>query len=181
MSNPVLALVALLYPLAIAFGQRWVAPRWLAAGLLALAIARLAVGPRDRFAWAWGLGAVLLAATGWFSNHSLPLKLYPILVNAAFLAMFGWSLAFPPTVVERIARVSDPAFPDAAIPYVRRVTQVWCVFFVLNGTASAATAVWASDVLWALYNGCLAYMATGLVFAVEWVVRQRVRRRLARG
>ncbi len=57
--------------------------------------------------------------------------------------------------------------------YTRRVTQVWCGFFVLNGGLALCTALWASDAGWALYNGLVAYVLMGLLFAGEWLVRRR--------
>ena len=106
---------------------------------------------------------------------SLPLKLYPALINAVLLVVFAASLAFPPTAVERIARLSEPDLPPSGVAYTRRVTQVWCGFFVLNGALALATALWMSDRAWALYNGLIAYGLIGLLFGVEWLVRQRVR------
>ena len=108
-------------------------------------------------------------------NQALPLKLYPALINAVLLVVFAASLAFPPTAVERIARLSEPDLPPSGVAYTRRVTQVWCGFFVLNGALALATALWMSDRAWALYNGLIAYGLIGLLFGVEWLVRQRVR------
>jgi uncharacterized membrane protein len=92
------------------------------------------------------------------------------------LALFGASLAHPPSIIERFARLREPQLPPAAIAYTRRVTQVWCVFFAVNGSIALVTALWASDQVWALYNGLVAYVLIGLLFAGEWVVRRRVRR-----
>jgi uncharacterized membrane protein len=179
MPNGVLGLFAVLYPLAIAFGQRWVSPRWLAAMLVAAVLARLVIGPRDRLALVWALAACAIAGYALFANDALPLRYYPVAINAGLLAVFGWSLLHPPTIIERFARLQEPDLPAVALPYVRRVTQVWCGFFIINGSISLATAIWASDATWALYNGFLSYLAMGVLFAVEWLVRQRVKRRIA--
>ena len=64
--------------------------------------------------------------------------------------------------------------PPSGVAYTRRVTQVWCGFFVLNGALALATALWMSDRAWALYNGLIAYGLIGLLFGVEGQVRQRV-------
>jgi uncharacterized membrane protein len=80
-------------------------------------------------------------------------------------------------MIERMARLSDPALPAYAIAYTRRVTQVWCGFFVMNGTLALLTAVWASAAIWSLYNGVLAYVLMGCLFAGEYLVRIVVRRR----
>jgi uncharacterized membrane protein len=108
-----------------------------------------------------------------------PLKLYPALVNAVMLVLFATSLWRGPSVVERLARLRETDFPPAAVAYTRRVTQVWCGFFVVNGLIAAATALWASAAVWALYNGLLSYLAMGALMGGEWLVRRRVRGRIA--
>lgn len=106
-------------------------------------------------------------------------KLYPVWVNLVMLAVFGFSLFRPPSVVERLARLQEPDLPPSGVRYTRQVTKVWCGFFVLNGAAAAYTAFFASDSTWALYNGLLAYVLMGCLMGIEWGVRQWVRRREA--
>lgn len=170
------AVLTVLYPLAIWFGDGRVEPRWLALLLLLAAGARLPAMKVSRAA-RWSAGAALLLAAGavW-ANALLPLKLYPVLVNAAMLAAFGWSLAAPPSMVERMARLTEPDLPPEAIAYTRTVTQVWCGFFVVNGSIALGTALWASQSVWSLYNGVIAYVLMGLLFAGEYLVRIRFKR-----
>ncbi|HEV7815265.1 MAG TPA: hypothetical protein VGP06_09240 [Janthinobacterium sp.] len=168
--------ITLLYPLAVWFGHGRVEPRWLAALLLLAAAARL---PALKLSAAarWSMaGALLLAGLAVWSNRLLPLKLYPVLVNAALLAAFGYSLLVPPSIVERLARLREPDFPPAAAAYARRVTQVWCVFFIVNGSIALATALWASEALWSLYTGIIAYALMGLLFGAEYLCRLRFKR-----
>jgi uncharacterized membrane protein len=165
-------LATLLYPLAIYFGIGRVEPRWLALLLLAMALLRIGA-TRDRVWLAAAAAALLLVAVSMISNHGLPLKLYPVMVNAALLAAFGLSLWHPPSVIERLARLQDPQLPEEAVAYTRTVTQVWCGFFLLNGSIALATALFASDALWALYNGLIAYLLIGLLVAGEWLLRPR--------
>lgn len=146
---------------------------WIAALLAALAIIRALIA-RSRL---WSVIALLtcvLAGIAALGGQALPLKLYPVLVNVALLTVFGLSLTHPPTAIERLARLTDPNLPPAAVRYTRSVTQVWCGFFLVNGSLAAATALWASDALWTLYNGFIAYLLIGLLFAGEWLVRRRV-------
>jgi uncharacterized membrane protein len=148
-------------------------PRWLALALAALAFMRWSTA-RQPF---WRTAALLplpLAGCALLANAALPLKLYPMLANLAFGALFAWSLAHPPSAIERIARLSRPGLTPAGAAYTRKVTWVWVGFFVVNGLLAAATALWASDAAWALYNGLVAYGAMGALFAGEWLVRQRV-------
>jgi len=89
--------------------------------------------------------------------------------------VFAASLVFPPTAIERLARLTEPELPPQAIAYTRQVTKLWCGFFVCNGTAALLTALWASPAVWALYNGLIAYGLMGLLYAGEWLVRRRVK------
>ena len=54
--------------------------------------------------------------------------------------------------------------------YTKRLTYVWCVFLFINLIISIAT-VFMSDRIWALYNACISYIALGLMFGVEYIVR----------
>jgi uncharacterized membrane protein len=170
------AVLTALYPLAIWLGHGQVEPRWLA-GLLLLAVAtRLPALNISRSArWSAAAGLLLAACAIW-ANALLPLKLYPVLVSAMFLAAFGYSLARPPSMVERFARLREPNFPPEAVAYTRRVTQVWCGFFVLNGLLALGTALWASEAVWSLYTGVIAYVLMGVLFGVEYLVRLRFKR-----
>jgi uncharacterized membrane protein len=171
-------LVTLAYPLAIWLAEGRVEPR-LMAGLLVLAgLTRLPALPFDR-ATRWWLGATaILVIAAFWAGGSLPLKLYPVLVNGALLAMFASSLVAPPTVIERWARLREPDLPPQAIAYTRRVTQVWCGFFAINGCVAFLTALYASSALWWFYNGFVAYLLIGLLFAGEYCVRRRFKARV---
>jgi uncharacterized membrane protein len=166
------------YPLLVWLALGHVGPRWIAAGLAALALAR-AAATRERFWLAVGAVVALLAAAAAWVDGWLPLKLYPVAMNLALLAAFAASLRRGPSAIERLARLREPQLPPAAVAYTRRVTQVWCAFFAANAAISAATAVWADDAGWALYNGLIAYVAMGVLMGGEWLVRRRVRAREA--
>lgn len=111
-------------------------------------------------------------------GSQLGLKFYPVLMNLGFLTLFASSLISPPTVIERLASIKEPDLPPEAVIYTRKVTQLWCAFFLFNGTLAAITALWASDEVWMLYNGFVAYLLIGALLGGEWLVRQRVKRGL---
>ena len=71
----------------------------------------------------------------------------------------------------------EPVLPDIAIDYTRQVTKVWCLFFLFNGVVAAGLTLWAPLSWWTLYTGVIAYCLMGVLFAGEWLVRQRVRGR----
>jgi uncharacterized membrane protein len=117
------------------------------------------------------IGVVIIAFTG---GHQLGLKFYPVMVNFGFLIIFGGSLVFPPSMVERLARIREPNLSPGGVAYTFKVTWVWSVFFLINGSIAAITALWASNEVWALYNGFVAYLLIGILAGAEWIVRRRV-------
>ncbi|MFZ6751420.1 hypothetical protein [Undibacterium sp. Ren11W] len=168
--------ITLVYPLAIWFGHGQVQPRWLALVLLLAVATRLPTLAISRVARWSVMGAMLLVVAAVWSNAILPLKLYPVLVNAALLAAFGYSLMAPPSMVERLARLREPDLPLVAVGYTRRVTQVWCGFFIVNGALAFGTALWASEAVWSLYTGVISYLLMGALFGIEFLVRLRFKR-----
>ncbi|MCP4153097.1 MAG: hypothetical protein GY757_35525, partial [bacterium] len=103
-------------------------------------------------------------------------KSYPIMVNLGFLIVFASSLFQPPSTVERIARISEPNLSKEGVAYTRKVTMVWCAFFVLNAMVSGYTVFYTSLEVWTLYNGGIAYGLMGVLFAGEYGVRTIVLR-----
>lgn len=113
------------------------------------------------------------------SNHPLAVRLNPVWISLAMLAVFGWSLYSPPSMIERFARLAQPQLPLQAVAYTRRVTQIWCVFFIVNAAVALWTALAASLQVWTLYNGLVSYLLMGLLLGIEFLVRRRVQRRAA--
>ncbi|SHF21329.1 Uncharacterized membrane protein [Modicisalibacter ilicicola DSM 19980] len=150
-------------------------PRDGALPLLALGVAlicwRLPVGYRR---WGLLLGAVV-AMLALLGDANLGVRAWPVLINAALLGLFAWSLRHPPTLIERLARRWEPDLPPSGVRYTRRVTQLWCGFFFVNGAIALWTALYADLATWTLYNGGIAYGLSGALFIGEWCVRQRAR------
>lgn len=111
----------------------------------------------------------LLAA---LRNANGSLTLYPLLVNGAMLAVFAASLIRPPSVIERIARLQHPDLPPEGVRYTCRITQIWCGFFIANGSIIAALALLHADRAWAWYTGFISYLLMGTLFAGEWLYRR---------
>lgn len=123
-----------------------------------------------------GCALAAVAAISLFAGDPAALYYYPVLINLLLLALFAASLIHPPSIIERLARLSEPDLPPEGQRYTKRVTLVWCVFFTLNAAASLATVLSGSAELWLLYNGFIAYILMGLLFAGEYLVRRRVKR-----
>lgn len=102
---------------------------------------------------------------------------YPVLVNASLLSVFGASLFSGMPVVERLARLGlrGKPLPPEGVAYTRRVTAVWCGFFVVNGSIAVATILADDLTLWALWNGGLSYVAIGCLMGGEYLYRKLVK------
>lgn len=177
LASVLLAVATLSYPALVYFTLQSHGVRALVLPLAGLALLRFAL----KREWIWGAAVLLLALLALLTNHSLPVKLYPVVISLSFLAVFGYSLVKPPSFVERIARLREPELPPQAVQYTRRVTFVWCIYFVLNAAVAAGLALWGSDRAWALYSGAVSYVLAGLLFAVEFLVRQYLRRKWRHG
>jgi len=172
-SAVLLAAATLLYPALVYLILQHHDARVLVLPLALLAVVRFVV----KREWIWGVAVLLLALLVLLTNRSLPVKLYPVAVSLSFLAAFAFSLIRPPSFVERMARLREPHLPPQAVRYTRCVTLVWCAYFLVNAVVAAALALWGTDRAWALYCGGLAYLLAGLLFAGEYILRQRVRRK----
>lgn len=176
--------LTLAYPPAVYFGLQRAEPRILGLMLLSIILlrhwqsARRFVADIRRVEWMVFAGLCCLALGIVASNREELLLLYPAAVSLSLLLVFGRSLLYPPSMIERIARLTEPDLPAEGVKYTRQVTRVWCGFFAINAAISLAT-VFASRERWALYNGLVSYLLMGALFGVEWLFRQRMRRRLA--
>lgn len=130
-----------------------------------------------------GLGLSLaLVALVFITDDAAFAKIYPVVVSLVLLALFGFSLLKPPTMIFRLASMQDKSLRESgpgrekAEPYCRKVTVVWCCFFVANGLVALYTALWASPVVWTVYNGFVSYILIGALLVGEMIVRRRAMR-----
>lgn len=132
MLNAVLVVMTLCYPAAVYFGIEYLEPKYFALILLSLFGLRYFFTAKAASAsFALPLFVVVAIFAGWafVSNSQSLLLFYPAIVNLVLLAAFAWSLVFPPPIIERLARITDPELPAGAVVYTRRVTVAWCFFF----------------------------------------------------
>jgi uncharacterized membrane protein len=175
-----LAAVGIAYPFLIYFGLHIVSPSILVTGLLCILALKFVFHCKGQL-------RQLFAPVSWFAAGGVllvvvispvaGLKAYPVLMSLGWATLFGYSLIWPPTIIERIARLREPALPPSAIPYLRNVTLVWLGFLLVNAVFSTVTAICDDLDLWTLYNGLVSYIVMGALFAGEFVVRWFIRRR----
>lgn len=159
-------------------------PRQVASAVLLLVLLRVAVAARGDFldhVRAFRFPMLTVAGAGVVSlvwNDPLALLATPSLVSFGLLCAFVGSLRGE-SVVERLARAQKVALGDEEVLYCRRVTVVWCMFFLGNGALALWLAVAATRAEWALYTGLVSYLLLGTLYASEFVYRQwRFRRYL---
>ncbi|CAG4905552.1 COG4648 family protein [Paraburkholderia gardini] len=176
-------LLKLAYPALILCAWKWDTPRYV--GLMLFAILWLqrwagtgsvASSLRRLTAVDWCVAGLLSCASAAIvaTNSEMLLRIYPSLVNLGLLIAFGATLVRGPTMIEKFARIRTPDLSAPAVLHTRRVTQIWCGFFALNGTFSAYTAFFWTREAWSLYNGAIAYFLVGVLLIGEIVWRYLV-------
>ncbi|MDE5898271.1 MAG: AMP-binding protein [Treponemataceae bacterium] len=142
--------------------------------------------------WRPMVSSALFLAAGIFcflTDNAVFLKLYSVVISLTLLFLFGSTLLFPPNICFRFAvmmdkSISGSSFEGKVLRYTKKVTAVWCAFFVINGSIAAYTALHdfgseeLNNAVWSVYNGGISYVLMGLLFAVEFVVRRRVDKKM---
>ena len=158
--------------------------------VLAAAFFLSSTGSNQRLSWklSWKplLSSMLFLAAGilcFVTGKELFLKLYSVVINATLLFVFGCTLFWEPNIIFRFATLADKKITGSSYElqvknYCRKVTVVWCCFFVLNGAAAAYTTFFCSREMWALYNGGISYALMGTLFVVEYIVRRLVDKKM---
>ena len=136
--------------------------------------------------WRPLVSSALFLAGGLFcfiTQKTIFIKLYSVAISLIFLVSFGSTLFFEPNIIFRFATLMDKtikgsSFEKQVESYCRKVTIVWCCFFILNGSISVWTAFFASDRIWSIYNGGISYAIMGMIFAVEFIIRKKVDKKM---
>ena len=170
-----LLLAGLAYPFAVYLGLEHLSPRLFALLLGALWLARMFSGKQTPLSRTLTTAALLFCLLLGLAGEPALLRWYPVLISLALLGLFAGSLCSGMPIIERLARLSEPELPPAAVRYTRQVTWVWVGYFIVNAAIASGLALWAPLSWWTLYTGLIAYLLMGLLFAGEWLVRQRIR------
>lgn len=100
---------------------------------------------------------------------SATLRHLPTLVLLWLAFFFGRTLragAMP--LIERVARVGKPALSETLCRYTRRLTLLWCIYFVVAASLTAAMSLGFQQ----------ASLGAAIVAAVFFVGEHRIRQRL---
>ncbi len=171
--------VGLAYPFLAYLGLQILPAGLFVIGLFVLLALRLAFKrkPNGRNSLPYLIAALMLLILA-ACSPMVGLKAYPVLLSLALGAAFAYSLIWPRTVFEQIARIRDPDLPPHVNSYLRKVTIAWLMFFFINAALSGATAMSGSLKLWTLYNGFISYITMGVLFGAEFLIRQVVHQRI---
>ena len=170
-----LAILAVLYPVLAYVGLRYGSPDIVATGLILLLLLRYKLAKSviiERAHVKLFVSAVLVVlGYSMLTDSSYGIRLYPVVMSLLFFAVFVLSLFSSQSLIERIARIKEPELPISAVNYTRKVTMVWCAFFLCNGGIAFYTALFSTIETWTIYNGFISYCLMALVGAGEWLVR----------
>ena len=131
--------------------------------------------PIQPVGWGAVIGCLAVAALLWLPAADLPLaQLLPVMILGSLAALFGSTLL--PGRVALIGRVAQ-AMKDPWTPqlerYTWRLTLSWVLLFTGLATSSALLA-WNGPLwLWSLFTNLLSYVLIGLMFIVEFLLRNR--------
>ena len=143
-------------------------------------------GEKKALSWRPLVSSALFLAAGlfcFFTGKEIFLRLYSVVISGTFLVVFGSTLFAGPNIIFRFATLADKSikgssFENQVCNYCKKVTIVWCCFFIINGSISVYTAFWGSAELWAIYNGGISYVLMGILFVVEYIIRKMVDRKM---
>lgn len=173
------ALLGISYPLVVYFGlQTFPVSAVLIALIGVLLLRALWLGYRRQ--WAAARVTLLLTIIVMLvgaSRQFAALLLYPVIVSLTLALVFGLTLLYPPSMIERFARRQTPTLDARGVRYTRRLTQIWISFFLVNAGIAAWTVIAGSLEQWTLYNGLVSYLLAGALFFGEWPVRSYLQRR----
>lgn len=169
------SVILVVYPLLVYWGMHWMEPRFLGLLLVAVYAVRIIMITQKRaLRWLMLFAIVAVGALFWLFNSELLLRLVPAFINIALALGFAYTLYVPPTLPARMATLKHGFLTPALERYTSQITCLWVGFFCVNASIAAATALWTSREVWALYNGLIAYGLIGLVFASEYAYRRLV-------
>lgn len=113
---------------------------------------------------------VMLLLYAW--NSYLAPLLYPVVMSLSLALTMGFTLLYPPSMIERFARLLEPHLSVSGVRYTKKVTMAWTIFGLLNAGLAGITVIIGDRTLWTLYNGCISYILMGVLMASEYGIRK---------
>ena len=117
-------LLIALYPFIIYISLQYFQVKRLSLLFLVIFLLHLFVFQKKHILNNWGKYSILLMIISiillsHLFNHAIFLKLYPVLMSLIFFSFFTYSIFYPPSLIESIARIKNKNLPSKAISYTR--------------------------------------------------------------
>jgi uncharacterized membrane protein len=171
------AVLGFTYPFLIYSGWHRINPRLFLGGAIVLFGLRVGLSASrmnrrqwTELGWPWMLPGLFLLIAFLVGRRSLFLY-WPAVISLTLLVVFGRTLLHPPTLVERFALLQKSELTPVEVVYCKKITQLWCLFFVANGALALILAQAGSLKSWTLYNGLISYLLVGGLMTSEYVYR----------
>lgn len=165
----ILTIFSVIYPFALFFARDlsiWIL------GLLAILWAIRGIFEGGKFKYICFFIAVFFMLCVIFRGSDLAF-LYPVLMSLLFLAIFANSLRNE-AIITKIARLKEPSLDQNGVIYTRKLTKIWCGFFVVNALIAYLLSLMENKIYWSLYSGVVSYMIMGVLFGGEILYRKIV-------
>jgi acyl-CoA synthetase (AMP-forming)/AMP-acid ligase II/uncharacterized membrane protein len=119
----------------------------------------------------FGLVLALIIIAASYKSFAI-LYLPPIIITSSLLWFFARTLLpGKEPLISAIARVVFNESSDDVKQYTRRVTELWCWFFVAMLVEIISLSVFASPFIWSLFCNLLNYLFIAVFFLAEYVYR----------
>ena len=168
-------MLMVIYPFLVGWSLSHCHFLWVSVILIVLGIVRLfsqgnqLMMPLTWFAILCGGLSLILKDHAW-------LKMYPVFMSVGAGMIFALTLIKPPSMIERFARLAEPNLPESGVIWTRKVTIIWCIFFVINALIALWSVLFAPMKVWVIYNGFISYVLMGILLLGEFILRKRHQR-----
>lgn len=115
---------------------------------------------------------IVLAVMSYWLKDSQWFMVYPVMMSLIMLVFFAQSLFQDKSMIQRFAELRETDINAKKQAYMRKLTVVWCGFFVVNGFIAFYTWQFTSLEIWTLYNGLISYVLIGLLIVGELIFRR---------
>ncbi len=180
--SAIIFILSFAYPFIVYFLGSQIPTTYIVAGLAAALAIRSVLQYRDQGASNLYLSVPVIVIMGavFLWNEQIAYLIYPVVMSTSFALLLGWTLIYPPSLIERFARLVEPELDKEGVKYTYKVTIVWLVYSLVNATISLATVLWGDKEIWLLYNGFISYVLMGFLMGCEYLFRQHYKAKMKR-
>lgn len=168
--NIIIIILSIGYPFLFFFGKQQLGIEKISIIMIFVWGLRIILTPKGKSLF-FSILMILFFAAAALLQSERSMYWYPVIVSTVMLLLFSTSLLSKQSFIERLARLHQPNLPPSGVSYTRKVTQIWCVFFIANIAVTVGLIFIEAWHWWALYTGIIAYILMGILFVGEWLYR----------